>query len=157
MPELGGDAEASAPQLVADDDAAAQAGAERDADDVVVALAGAEAVLAPGRAVRVVLDDDGQADALLDLVLQRFVPPVDVGREEYGRALVVHVSGGADADGLDGVVAADLGDGGADGLRHSVRGRRGGHLVRLKDRALFVDHAGRDLRAADVDADGESH
>ena len=40
--ELGGHAEVAAAQLVADDDAAAEAGAERDADDVAVALAGTE-------------------------------------------------------------------------------------------------------------------
>ncbi|GAA2930482.1 hypothetical protein GCM10020221_27800 [Streptomyces thioluteus] len=147
----------AAAQLVADDDAAAQAGAQGDADDVVVALAGAEAVLAPGGGVGVVLDDDGEADALLDLVLERLVPPVDVGGEEDRGPLVVHVAGRADADGLDVVVGADGPHRVGDGVDDSFGRVRGRHLACREDRTLFVDHAGRDLRAADVDADGESH
>ncbi len=155
--ELGGDAEPAAAQLVADDDAAAEAGAERDADDVVVALARAEAVLAPGGGVGVVLDDDGQADALLDLVLERLVAPVDVGREEDRGALVVDVSGGADADGLDLVALAGPFDRGGDGVHDGLGGRRCRHREGVEDRALLVHDSGRDLRAADVDADGQSH
>lgn len=157
MAELGGHAEASAAQLVADDDAAAEAGAERDADDVVVALAGPEAVFAPGRGVGVVLDDDGQADALLDLVLERLVTPVDVRCEQDGGALVVDVTGGADADGLHVVALARPGDRRADRVDDAFGRRRGRHLERREDPALFVDHSSRDLRAADIDADGESH
>ena len=146
-----------AAQLVADDDAAAQARAERDADDVAVALARAEAVLAPGGRVRVVLDDDGEADALLDLLLQRFLAPVDVGREVDGGPLAVDVTGGADAHAHDLVSGARAVDGGGDRV-HDGFGRAGGrHLVGREDVALLVDHARRDLRAADIDTDGESH
>src|SRR5690606_33742724 len=57
--ELGGDAVAPAVELAADDGSAAETGADGDADDVLVAGADAEPVLAPGGGVRVVLDDHG--------------------------------------------------------------------------------------------------
>ncbi|MGX1094056.1 hypothetical protein RKD47_004737 [Streptomyces albogriseolus] len=157
MAELGGHAEVAAAQLVADDHAAAEAGAQGDADDVAVALARAELVLAPGRRVGVVLHDDRKAHAGLDLLLERLVAPVDVGGEVDLGALAVDVSGRADAHADDVVSGACSFHRGGDGV-HDLLGRaRGRHLVGREDGAFLVDHAGRDLGAADVDADGESH
>lgn len=157
MAELGGHAEVSATQLVADDDATAEARAEGDADDVAVALARAELVLAPRCRVGVVLHDDREAHAGLDLLLQRLVAPVDVGREVDLRANTVDVAGRADAHADDLVPGARSVDGGGDGVHDALGRARGRHLVGREDVAFLVDHTGRDLGAADVDADGESH
>ena len=58
--DLAGHAVAAAHQPPADDEPAADPGADRDRGEVVVVAAGAEARLGPRRGVRVVLDDDGQ-------------------------------------------------------------------------------------------------
>ena len=58
--ELRRHAEVAAVQPAAEDDAAADAGPDGHADDVVARRGGTEARLAPGRGVRVVLDDDGR-------------------------------------------------------------------------------------------------
>ena len=57
--DLAADAVPAAVQRAVEHDAAADAGADRDEDEVLLAAAGAEAVLAPGGGVRVVLHDTG--------------------------------------------------------------------------------------------------
>lgn len=120
-------------------------------------LPATELVLAPRGGVGVVLHDDRQADAGLDLLLERLVAPVDVGGEVDRRPLTVDVTGRADADTDDLVSGSRALDGGGDGVHDPLGRARGRHLVRREDVAFLVDHTGRDLGTADVDADGESH
>ena len=60
--DLGADAEGAAVELAVEHEAAADAGADGDQQQVVDVLAGAEAELAPGGGVGVVLDDDREVD-----------------------------------------------------------------------------------------------
>ena len=83
--DLRADAEGAAEQLAVVHDAAADAGADRDQQQVVDVVAGAEGELAPGGGVRVVLDHDGQVDARLEVGLEVDVAPGDVGREHHRR------------------------------------------------------------------------
>ena len=117
----------------------------------------AELVLAPGGRVGVVLHDDGEAHAGLDLLLQRLLAPVDVRREVDRGALTVDVSGRTDAHADDLVTGACALHRGGDGVHDALGRARGRHLVGREDVAFLVDHTGRDLGAADIDADGESH
>ena len=96
--DLGADAEGAAVQRAVEHDAAADAGADGDQQQVVDVVAGAEGELAPRRGVGVVLDDDRQVDALLELGPEVDVAPGDVGREHDHGARLVDVAGGADAD-----------------------------------------------------------
>ncbi len=46
----------------------------------------------------------------------------------------------------------------ADHIRRLLRARRGGRTLQLRyDPALLIDHAGRDLRAPDVNSDRQGH
>ena len=76
--ELGAGAEPAAEESVARDDRAADARADREHHHVADEPAGAEAELRPAGGVRVVVDDDGGADAGLELLAERLVAPVDV-------------------------------------------------------------------------------
>ena len=80
------------------DDAAAHTGADGDEQQVVGVRSGTEAVLAPGRGVGVVLDDDREVDELADVLGERLVDPVDVGREGHRGAVDVDEARRADAD-----------------------------------------------------------
>src|SRR3982750_4159446 len=62
VPECGGGAVGSGPELAADHESPAHAGAEREAGETPRASASACAKLAPGRAVRVVLERDWYAE-----------------------------------------------------------------------------------------------
>ena len=84
--DLGGDPEGAAVQLAVEDDAAADAGADGDQEEVVDVLAGAEGELAPRRGVGVVLHHDRQVDARLQLGLEVEVAPREVGGEQDVRA-----------------------------------------------------------------------
>lgn len=138
-------------------DRAADAGTERDHDEVVLAAAGTEAPLRPGGGVGVVVDHDRDREAAGEAVAQGFVPPVQMGCEQHLAAVRVDPAGRADADRVDvvavGEVEHQLGDGVLDdpGALGLVR-RLGADL--LQDGAVGVDDARHDLGAADVDADG---
>src|SRR3954453_3448222 len=158
VPGLARDAERAAIEPVVDDDAATEAGADGDDDDVLGADACAEAVLPPGGGVGVVLDDDGKGELLGDLIAKGGVAPSEVGREQHRLAISIDPARRADADARDLVFGEQLADDLADDVdkvRRVARRRTapgaGEHV------AVVVDHAGGDLGAADVYADGECH
>ena len=93
--------ERAAVELAVEDDAAADAGADGDQQQVVDVVAGAELELAPRGGVGVVLDHDRQVDARLEVGLEVDVAPGEVGREQHDGAGLVDVAGRADADRLD--------------------------------------------------------
>ena len=66
--DLAAHAEPTAHQLAVDDHAAADAGADREHQQVLDVLAGAERELAPGGGVGVVLHDDRQVELLLEVI-----------------------------------------------------------------------------------------
>ena len=96
--ELGAGAEAAAEQSVAGHDRAADARADGEHHHVADHSAGAEAELRPAGGVGVVVDDDGLADAGLELLAERLVAPVDVRRVVDRRLGGVDETCGGDAD-----------------------------------------------------------
>ena len=60
-------------------DARADARTDGDRDEAARAFARAEAPLAQGRQVDVVLDEDGQAETVLEQLAQRQIAPVELG------------------------------------------------------------------------------
>ena len=159
VPDLGAHAEGAAVERAVEDDAAADAGADGDQQEVVDVVAGAELELAPGRGVRVVLDDDGQAERRLEVGLQVEVAPGQVGGEQHDGAGLVDVAGRAHADRLDrgggsrsSVTSFSI----AASMACDVGGRRLDPEL-LEDGAVLVDDAAGDLGAADVDAAGQAH
>ncbi len=154
--ELAGDAVLAPLDLALLQDRAADAGAERDHDEVVLAAAGAEAPLGPGGGIGVVVHEDGDGQAAGEAVAQRLVAPGQVRGEQDAVAVGVDPAGRADAHGVHvvpvGEVQHQLDDRVLDDLRALglVRGL-GAEL--LQDVAVGVDDARHDFRAADVDAD----
>src|SRR5262245_17747208 len=138
--------------------AAADAGAEVDADQVVLAPGRAEPPLSPGGRVGVVLHDDPEAGTAPDRLPQRLPSPGQMRREEYGRPVGVDEAGGADADAPDPLpmVPSQLGHHIGDGVLHRLgAGRRRLAAQPIEHLDGLVDDAGRDLGAADVDPDRE--
>ena len=111
MPDLGGDAEAPAQQLAVENDSAADPRPDCKNYDVVLAAAGAEPRLPPGRRVGVVLHDGREPEALLERCPERRLTPGEVGREQHHRAQRVHEPGRADADRADFVGGGQLAHG----------------------------------------------
>ncbi|MDQ1177516.1 hypothetical protein QE416_002252 [Microbacterium sp. SORGH_AS 421] len=112
-----------------------------------------EAVLAPARGVRVVLDRDGGVETLLETRAEGLVTPVDVRRVDDGAAVAADEAGGGHADRVDLVGAAQM-IGHVDHGVHEGRGVDGSVDTKLlDDGAVVVDDAPRDLRSSDVDAD----
>src|SRR5699024_6801789 len=156
VPDLAADAVAAAEEAVVDDAATADTGPDGHEEHVLAVPTRAVAVLAPGRGVRVVLDEDLVPDAPSDLVGDGEVAPGQVGREPQ-------VAGGAVDEGSTG--HPDPGDriaGGRLEARDELRGRvedrvgpllGGGDLLAVGDPAVRRHERSRDLRATDVDAD----
>ena len=124
------------------------------------AAAGAEAVLAPGRDVAVVLDDDRQSGRRLEQGADRHLGPAQVRGEVDPGPVGVDEARDAEPDAVERLrgPAHQLVDHLGDQVEHVVRiiaGRRsaGGR----DDLAVVGDDAGQDLGAADVDADAHSH
>ena len=108
---------------VADDDAAADAGAEREQDHAVGALARSGPVLPVGGGVGVVLKGGREAEVVADVLPHGDVlPRLEVRRVEDDAGGDVHRAGRRDADGGD-LVEAQFGrfDGGADRLAHALK------------------------------------
>ena len=108
--DLGRHAEGSSVQLAVQDDAAADTGPDRHQHEVVDVGAGTEGELPPGGGVGVVLDDHGQTEPRLQVVLEVLVTPGEVRREQHGRPLDVDEPCRADADSLDVVGSPQFGD-----------------------------------------------
>ena len=154
--DLGADAEGAAEQLAVEHDAAADAGADGDQQQVVDVVAGAEGELAPGGGVRVVLDHHREVDPRLEVGLEVDVAPGDVGREHHRRRGPCRCSrprrrrprrsrGATRARSTSSSMASSIGLG---------VGRRRLDAELLDDRAVLVDDTAEDLGAADVDAAG---
>ena len=88
----------------AGDDAAADAGAQREQEQVAHSAPRAEPVLCERGATRIVLDLDRQADAVVHPVAERNVAQRDVHRAERHPALVVDPRRDAEADSRDAVL-----------------------------------------------------
>ena len=161
VPDLGADPEAAAVELPVDDDPAADAGADRHAHDEPLVATGAEPRLAPGGGVGVVLDDDGQADPLLDLLAQRPVPPAEQVRREVDLRTGPRRRSRRCRCRPPRPRARRAASRSPTAMRRrwsaSASCGRGVHPVLREDRALLVDHAAGDLGAADVDADRQAH
>ena len=154
VPELAGHAVGAAVDPAVHDDRAADAGAQRDAQDEAVAGAGAEPALAERGGVGVVVDHDRDGDPAGQAGPQRLVAPRQVRREHHGGAAGVDEACGADADRGDVVQLLQLLDQLDDGvLDPDDVVPQGGSATELDHGPARVDDPGQDLGAADVDAD----
>ena len=99
--DLAGDAAAAVVRVVADDDAAADAGADEDADHGARALADAVGVLADDGDAHVVVEEDAHAERRRERSRERHSRPAEVGRGVDDAALVVDAAGDADAERAD--------------------------------------------------------
>ena len=154
VPELAGHPVLATEHLVVDHQRAADAGPERDAQDVAVPDARAEPALRERGGVRVVVHHHRDGDPLHQRGPQRLVAPGEVRREQHGRAGGVDEPGRPDADRRDVVLRAqgvDQLDDGVLDVAHAAAG--GGPALAGEHRAEGVDDPGEDLGAADVDAD----
>ena len=149
----------AADELVVDDDAAADAGAEGEADEVFHAPAGAAFPFGEGHAVGVVVDGDGEGDLGFEEGFEGdLVPAGDVGELGDDAFFEVDEAGHADADGGDaGVAAAEVLDDADDGGDELAGGVEflGGDGWGVVDDVSAEDHAGFYGGAAEVDADGQ--
>ena len=159
--ELRPDPPAAAVEVAVEHDAAPDAGADGDHDQVGLAPAGAEAVLRPGRGVGVVLHHDRKPRPGGDRVAQGLVAPGQVGRDQDGGPVGGDEAGRAHADGLDALLpgrfpGAELAHALGDHVLDVARGGRRGRVPGAgQDGAPLVHESRRDLGPADVDADGE--
>ena len=102
--------------------------------------------LGPAGGVRVVVDDDGGADAGLELLAERLVAPVDVRGVVHGRLRGVDEACRGDAD-RRGEHVTESDSIMADRVLEELRiARRGGHALRPDDGAELVDDGPGDLR-----------
>src|SRR3954447_5478591 len=159
--ELPRDAEPAALDLPVDEEATADAGAQRHHHDVGLAARGAVLPLGPGGRVGVVVDVDRHRHALLQRLLQRLVTPRPVRGETQPGPGGGHEAGSADPHGghlggadqgqqlLDDVDDGVLHHRGALGAVRSVATRP------VPDTAVRLHQPAGHLGAADVDADGQ--
>src|SRR5262249_4856684 len=152
-------------QLAVDDDAAADAGANRHADDVRSAARRTLPPFADRRTVRVVVERRGKMESFGNPIAQREIPPAEIRRDDHESLLAIERSRrtNADADEItptrarlrDGVEnhALDqpddaIGDALCAGLR-----RRGDRAHRIVLLAVGRHRADDDVGAAEVYAD----
>jgi hypothetical protein len=152
--------EIPAKHLALDDDAPADAGAQRVHDQVVDVLAGARPELAPGGGVGVVLQRGPDSRLLFhDLAEGHVLHARQVARIDHQALAMAHGSGRADPDADDlFVVDAGLGDGLLGGV-DDVRDHLVAALVHFRQRAQLrfdvafaVQQPGRDVRATQIDS-----
>jgi hypothetical protein len=155
VPELRACSRRAAIWLAAEDEAAADARAERQHDHVRDTPPGARLPFADRRRVRVVVEADRQAAALAHPLPQRKVGERDVHGADDAPSHLIDRRGDTEAEGDDAVLA-ELVDGGVQ-LRDDcvLRARVRRPLVSPQDLTLAVDEACEDLRAANVDSNGE--
>ena len=160
--ELAGDPEPAAHHLAVDEDRSPDAGAEGDHDDVRLLARCPEPPLGVRRSVGVVVDEQRRVDAFGQPVAQRLAPPGEVRREDDGGPVGRDEPRRADPHGDDRLpvhvgeqLLDDVDDGVLDDARPGapVRGVPSGAP---DDATLGVDEAAGDLRATDVDPDGET-
>jgi hypothetical protein len=145
---------------VADDNAAADAGAECEQDQAVDAAARSGPVFADGRRVGVVLEGGRQLEHLVDVIADGDVlPRLQVGRIEDQAGGDVHGAGRGDANGGD---LIEFQPRGGDGLTHRLAHllqtvllaemRLGGDVDRTEDRGGVIDDTALDAGAPNIDA-----
>ena len=132
VPELGPGAE----ELAVEDDAAADAGPERQRHEVGRAATRAELELGEGRAARVVLDLDRQVEPPLHLLGEVDVAERDVDGAEREPGRVVDPRRDPEADRVDAVERQRPHDVGELVEQRLLRGRHRRALDRLEDGAL---------------------
>src|SRR5690606_8526618 len=144
--------------LPAQHDSTADPGADGQQHHVVDVLGGAASELPPRGGVRVVLDDRGQPGRLGDLIANVHVAPSEIRREHDLGPPGVDEAGRPDAHGVHLMAVGEVVDHRDDGRhdRRRVLGRSRA-AYSLTDDPLLVDHPCSDLRAADIDADGQAH
>ena len=155
VPELAGHPVGAAEHPAVDHQRAADAGAERDAEDEAVPDAGTEPALRERRGVGVVVDHHGETDSGHQRVAQRLVAPVEVRGEHHHGERVASTN-----------PAAPMPTAAISYLRAKASTRstmvsstswtscpRVGTSVEIDDRASGVDDAAEHLGATDVDAD----
>src|SRR5581483_2697554 len=159
---LAGDAAGAEQQVVIDDDAAADTGADGEVDHVGDAAARAEAVLAEGGEVSVVAGADGQvAEGGQAVGEGQVFPAGQVGGLVDDAAPGVDGAGCDDANAHRARAGGRAGDGMKDGVGdaredHIWPGGRVGGVDRVGDQvALAADEAHAEARAAQVDGDGQ--
>ena len=161
MAKLGAVAVLAFHHVVFDDDAGADAGAERE-EDKAAGIAGRPGpVLAVGGGVGVVLERRRQPERLADVIADRHVlPRLQVRRIEDEPGRDVHRAGGGDADGVDVLhLPSASRDGLADRFAHPFEAellpamRLGGKADGAERIAVIVDDAGLHGGSADVEPD----
>src|SRR3989441_2178261 len=161
--DLAGDVGGAVIDLAVEHDAAADPGADREADDVVRPARRAPPPFAENGAVRVVVEGGGQSQRLHDAVPQREIGPAEVRGQQHHAARRVERARRADSHARD-LLAAGRGDRGAGELhdaRHDcVRALLGERRLRYEPeelRAVLRDRPGDDVRPADVNPDDVAH
>src|SRR5581483_4332329 len=101
VPDFGRAPVGSAVRASAEDEAAADARAERDAEEVAGSASASETVLAPRCAVRVVVEGHGKANGVGDDLREVEIAQARVRSVEVASGRVVDEPGGADADAFD--------------------------------------------------------
>src|SRR5438045_618908 len=102
-----GDAGRAMKELAVEDQSPADAGSDRDADDVRSAARRALPPFADRRAVRVVVEGRRQIQSLADAIAQRKVSPAEVGCDDDDALVAIERAGRANAaaeEGLSGRV-----------------------------------------------------
>ncbi len=165
MPDLTGDVGGAMKELSVDDDAAADAGADRHADDVASTARGALPPLAEGRTIRVVVERGRQAQLRGDTVAERIILPAEIRCDDDESLLSIERAGSADpypdevfsfGIRLGHRVQNDAFDHAINALGHALGAklrRRGDRAHAVVPAAVLSQSAGEDLGAAEVDAD----
>jgi polyisoprenyl-teichoic acid--peptidoglycan teichoic acid transferase len=136
-----------------EDDAAADAGPEREHDHVPAATPGADAPFGERGCVRVVLDPYGKTEPLAQPLAKPNVRERDVGRALGNSLALVNSRRHSNPEGLDAVVEYFLDRRVERCQKVLLRGDRRRALVLALHRTRASDDACGDLRAAEVDAD----
>ena len=163
--DLAGDVRRAVKQLAVDDQTAADAGADRHPDDVPAAARRALPPFADRRAVRVVVERDGQAQAFADSIAQGEVFPTEVRSDDDESLFTIQWTGRPHADADDvASIRIRLGeriehhafDQPDDTIRHAFCTRLGARWNRAHGEVLLAvrrHRADDDVRSAQVDAD----
>jgi hypothetical protein len=137
-----------------EDETAADPGSEREQEQVASAPPCTEAVLGEGRRVGVVVDSDRKAESFSQNVSEIDALERNVHGRDCATAPLVDQRRDAEADGVHAVPrrepfeqAREVGQKGL--LARSV----GRMLVSLVDVTVAIDHAGKELRPAEIDPD----
>ncbi|EYT79092.1 hypothetical protein CF54_33345 [Streptomyces sp. Tu 6176] len=165
MPDLAGEAVRAGLDPAVDADGARDAGAQRDEQIAVGALARADPALGEPAGAYVVAEGDGQAEAPAEQVAQGDVAPAEVGGVGGDALVLVDDAGDGDtgrrgrfAEAL-GAVGAQFGGEAEDALDDGVGAAlaAGGPTRLVEQPAVLVDQCGLHPGAAHIERDDVSH